>query len=170
MNRDRFCQIMGNFATGVTIVTTMGPEGPVGLTVNSFTSVSLDPPLVLVCIAKSASSFNAITASDTFGINILESGQQGLSNRFAGKSQSKWNGIDYIEGESGAPLLTNCLATLECAMSDIHIAGDHAIVVGRALTAAHQADKGEALLYYRADYARLEQRICLKAVAQQENI
>jgi flavin reductase (DIM6/NTAB) family NADH-FMN oxidoreductase RutF/ADP-ribose pyrophosphatase YjhB (NUDIX family) len=120
------------FVTGVTVVTTVDAEGrPRGMTANSFTSVSLDPPLVLVCIASTAGSFTAFSESRSFAINILAEGQEELANRFASKRPDKFTGLDWSGPTTGAPVLGKSLAWLDCTVHRRSIAGDHMILIGR---------------------------------------
>ena len=146
---------LGCFATGVTIVTAIGKDGlPFGLTANSFTSVSLDPPLLLVCVAHSSSSAEAIKAIDHFAVNVLQIGQQPTSNRFASKGEDRFANTPWSPGETGAPLLTGSLSAFECAREAIHDGGDHFILVGRVLKANFEPRR-DPLLYFRGKYRRL---------------
>ena len=146
---------LGCFATGVTIVTAIGKDGlPFGLTANSFTSVSLDPPLLLVCVAHSSSSAEAIKAVDHFAVNVLQIGQQPTSNRFASKGEDRFANTPWSPGETGAPLLTGSLSAFECAREAIHDGGDHFILVGRVLKANFEPRR-DPLLYFRGKYRRL---------------
>ena len=146
---------LGCFATGVTIVTAMAPDGaPVGLTANSFTSVSLDPPLLLVCIARSAGSAAVLEAASHFAVNVLQMGQQPASNRFAGRGEDRFAATAWEVGESGAPVLTGSLGTFECARHAVHDGGDHLILVGRVVRASFEARR-DPLLYFRGKYRRL---------------
>ena len=146
---------LGCFATGVTIVTAMSPDGaPIGLTANSFTSVSLDPPLLLVCIANSAGSATALREATSFGVNVLQIGQQPASNRFAGKGQDRFAEADWTTGENGVPLLTGSLSAFECTTHAIHDGGDHFILVGHVTRAAFEPRR-DPLLYFRGKYRRL---------------
>jgi flavin reductase (DIM6/NTAB) family NADH-FMN oxidoreductase RutF/dienelactone hydrolase len=146
---------MGCFATGVTIVTAMSPDGePIGLTANSFTSVSLDPPLLLVCIARSAGSLPALAAAEHFAINVLHIGQQPASNRFAKRGEDRFAATLWERGQSGAPLLTGSLAAYECAREALHEAGDHVILIGRVVRARVEPQR-DPLLFFRGKYRRL---------------
>jgi flavin reductase (DIM6/NTAB) family NADH-FMN oxidoreductase RutF len=123
---------LGAFVTGVTVVTTVDAEGrPRGMTANSFTSVSLDPPLVLVCIASTAASFAAFSDFPSFAVNILAEGQEELANRFASKRPDKFSGVDWSVATTGAPVLGETLAWLDCSVHHQINAGDHLIVIGR---------------------------------------
>ncbi|MGV6871863.1 flavin reductase [Pseudochelatococcus sp. B33] len=122
----------GTFVTGVTVITTLEADGtPRGMTANSFTSVSLDPPLLLVCVAKSASSYTAFTAADCFAVNILHEGQVDVSAIFASKSPDKFQSVNHDRVHTGAPVLTDSLTWFDCSLHDSVDAGDHAILIGR---------------------------------------
>lgn len=145
---------LGCFSTGVTIVTAMSPEGPVGLTANSFTSLSLDPPLLLVCIANSAGSAATMHSAEHFAVNILQIGQQPVSNRFAGKGQDRFAETNWRTGEMGAPVIRESLSTFECTREALHDGGDHFILVGRVHKATFDPTR-DPLLYFRGKYRRL---------------
>lgn len=124
-------QVLGSFMTGVTIITTIDADGrPRGLTANSFTSVSLDPPLVLFCVDYRAASYETFQQASGFAIHVLGSEQQELARTFASKSESKFEGLVTDTGVSGAPILRDVHGWLDCELSDVVIAGDHAIVIG----------------------------------------
>ncbi len=152
-----FRRVMGTFATGVTIVTTRSPEGdPYGVTVNSFTSVSLDPPLVLVCLDDQLSGLEAFLESRLFAVNILSEDQRRLSNHFARKGSDRAQGIDKL-GVTGTPILGRALAHLECEVEAVHPGGDHTILVGRVRYAHKNSAPGrEPLLFYRGGYRGLK--------------
>ncbi len=153
----KFRDALGNFATGVTIITTMSDDGePIGLTANSFSSVSLDPPLVLFCLGRESYSFGHFENSEHFVINILGADQQEQSNHFARPSTDKWNDITYDVCDNGCPAFRNALAIFECAKHDVHDAGDHIIIVGRVESFEHKGE-GDPLLYYRGRYAQIAQ-------------
>ncbi len=146
---------LGCFATGVTVVTAMSEDGePAGLTVNSFTSVSLDPPLLLVCISETAGSFDLLKRTSHFAVNVLHIGQQPTSHRFATSEEDRFAGAPWEQGASGAPILTNALATFECARHACHTGGDHIILVG-AVERARFEPQRDPLLYFRGKYRRL---------------
>jgi flavin-dependent trigonelline monooxygenase, reductase component len=122
----------GTFVTGVTVITTRDAEGrPRGMTANSFTSVSLDPPLLLVCIGKGASSYPVFQESGHFAVNLLHDGQVDVSNLFASKSTDKFASVMHDAVHTGAPVLTDCLTWFDCTVHNRVDAGDHAILVGR---------------------------------------
>lgn len=150
-----FRDTLGCFATGICIASTMTADGrPVGLTVNSFTSVSLEPPLVLFCIDNRSESLDVFRSVAGFALAILKSDQQALSNAFAkAPAGNRWDGVDFTLGEGGGPVLTNALATLDCAVHAVYEGGDHSIIVGRVL--AFHNRPGDPLLYYRGGYSAL---------------
>ena len=122
----------GTFVTGVTVITTREADGtPRGMTANSFTSVSLDPPLLLVCVAKSASSYDAFTGAACFAVNILHEGQVDVSTTFASKSPDKFQSVNHDVAHTGAPVLTDSLTWFDCSLRDSIDAGDHAILIGQ---------------------------------------
>lgn len=146
---------MGLFATGVTIVTTYDADGkPIGLTANSFTSVSLNPPLLLVCIAKTAGSLRCFEANERFAINVLQIGQQPASDRFARRGEDRFADTQWEPGEFGSPVLHNSLTNFECKRYDIYEGGDHIILVGEVLKAQFEPRR-DPLLYFRGKYRRL---------------
>lgn len=150
-----FRDALGCFATGVTVVTAMCPDGsPIGLTANSFTSVSLDPPLLLVCIANGAGSAPFLRDAERFAVNVLQIGQQPTSNRFAGKGEDRFGLTPWEVGEYGTPVLTGSLSSFECARDAVHDGGDHFILVGRVLKAIFEPRR-DPLLYFRGKYRKL---------------
>ena len=150
-----FRDALGCFATGVTIITAMDAGGqPIGLTANSFTSVSLDPPLLLVCVANNAGSAAVLRDAERFAVNVLQIGQQPTSNRFAGKGEDRFANTPWEVGEFGTPVLTGSLSSFECARDAVHDGGDHFILVGRVLKAMFEPRR-DPLLYFRGKYRRL---------------
>lgn len=154
-----FRSVCGQFATGVAIATTGSADGERwGLTVNSFSSVSLDPPLVLFSIDKAASSHDAFLSGTTFGINILSAGQRDLSDRFSFiKDEDRFEGVDLVPGTSEEPpLLVGCLGHIVCSVFQAVPGGDHTILIGRVKHIAMSEDKSaKPLLYFGGDYADL---------------
>lgn len=154
LNSDLFRQVMGNFATGITVVTTVDKNRqPYGLTVNSFTSVSLDPLLVLVCLDNRLRGLQAFKDSKHFGVSMLSENQEDLSRMFANKDSERPSSI-YFEGKVGMPLLRNSLAIMECQTVAVYPGGDHMIFLGQVLAAEVLDDKTRALLYFRGKYGR----------------
>jgi flavin reductase (DIM6/NTAB) family NADH-FMN oxidoreductase RutF len=141
----------GHFATGVTVVTTTTAGGArAGITVNSFSSLSLDPPLLLWAIARTANTFEAFRACRGFAVHILHSGQAPLAVRFASTSPDRFADVVTGTGNSGAPLLPDFLARFDCAAHDVLEGGDHLILVGRVLD--HVTRDGDPLVFYRGRF------------------
>jgi flavin reductase (DIM6/NTAB) family NADH-FMN oxidoreductase RutF len=146
---------LGCFATGVTIVTCLDEQGrPVGLTANSFTSVSLDPPLLLVCVHKTASCAEALIGAEHFAVNVLQTGQQPASIRFSTKDEDRFGTTPWSTGETGAPVLMDSLGIFECERHAVHEGGDHHILVGQVIRASFDPNM-DPLLYFRGRYRRL---------------
>lgn len=156
MSRE-FRDALGSFVTGVCIVTCRTAEGePHGVTVNSFSSVSLDPPLVLFSLDRANTSFAHFHRAETFVIHVLSRGQEALSRTFARTDTDRFAGVAFATAANGAPLLPGSLATFECRKHAAYDGGDHEIIVGRVLNhAAGEAE--EALLYFRGRYHALGQ-------------
>jgi len=153
---ESFRRALARFATGVTVVTGTDPDGrPVGVTVNAFSSVSLDPPLVLICLANTTGCLNAFSEGERFAVNILDAGQAALSEAFAGPQEHKFKDRAFDTWDSGCPILPGCLANLECTRVAVHEGGDHFIVVGRVDRLA-TADAGEPLIFYGSGYRRID--------------
>lgn len=150
---NQFKHALSHFASGVTIVTTEHEGTDYGLTVASFASLSLNPPLVLVCINKSSSSHDPIAKSQKFGVSILASDQGDISGRFAARGGDKFAGLDVRRGSTGVPLVGNALATLECRVHEQIIGGDHSIFIGEVVDT--QTREGAPLLYFRAAYREM---------------
>ena len=146
---------LGCFATGVTVVTCLDSAGkPAGLTVNSFTSVSLDPPLLLVCLHKKAASALALIAAGHFAVNVLQTGQRPASITFSTRVEDRFDETPWSCGEAGAPILEQSLCVFECARFAVYDGGDHHILVGRVVKASF--DSGlDPLLFFRGSYRRL---------------
>lgn len=157
MDTRRLREALGRFATGIVVVTARDPDRGelLGMTMNSFNSVSLDPPLVLFSIARSAHSLVAWRRARFYAVNVLEQRQAHLSDRFARALAHKWDGVCHHAGMHGAPLLDGALASFECAAHDTLDGGDHVIFLGRVLQFACR-DDGLPLLYYRGAYAGIE--------------
>ncbi len=141
---------LGRFATGVTVVTAMSADGPLGMTANSFASVSLDPPLVLWSPARKSRRFPAFEAASHFAIHVLGAHQQALAARFAGAGDA-FAGLETVAGEGGAPLIAGCAARFECRHTAGHDGGDHLIMVGEVLRV--ETRDVAPLLFYRGAYA-----------------
>jgi flavin reductase (DIM6/NTAB) family NADH-FMN oxidoreductase RutF len=150
--------VMGHFATGVCVVSTRRGDGsPVGTTVNAVTSVSLDPPLLLVCLAHESETLAAVRWSSRFAVSILAEGQREHSSRFAAKGgQARAREVDFSEHAPGLPCLPGALATVACRVDAMHHAGDHTIVIGEALAMSSGERDDAPLLFFRGSYSRLE--------------
>ena len=144
-------QAVGRFGTGVCVVTAMVKGEPVGMTVNSFTSVSLEPPLVLWNIRNESGLFSAFTNCESFNINILSQEQRELSNRCSGKDKQPLCKNEYSSGSNGQPVISGALTTLECSLWSTKPAGDHEIIIGK-VTALHKGEKHKPLLFYAGQY------------------
>lgn len=159
LGADDFRRVLGHFASGVTVVTTWDSAGqPAGLTASSVASVSLDPPLVLVCVAHTAQSYQALQTHGRFAINILHLDHEQIARRFASSSggSEKFEGTGYRPGVMGLPILKDALAEIECTTIHAYPAGDHTIFVGQVEAADSRGDLGfEPLLYYRGKFHRL---------------
>jgi flavin reductase (DIM6/NTAB) family NADH-FMN oxidoreductase RutF len=159
LGADEFRRVLGHFASGVTVVTTWDAGGhPAGLTASSFTSVSLDPPLILVCVAQTAQSYQALHNHGRFAVNVLHMEHEQVARRFASSSggAEKFEGTAYRQGALGLPVLENALAEIECTTVHAYPAGDHTIFVGQVEAAECRGDTGlEPLLYYRGRFHRL---------------
>ncbi len=151
-----FRRVMGAFATGVTLVTTVDSQGTAyGLTVNSFTSVSLDPMLILVCLDLRLSGLDVFLQAGKFAVNILSEDQQNVSNHFASRGSEREGWFDAV-GKTGVPLLNHSVAHLECRLLETHPAGDHLILIGEVLEAEGGSSEHPPLVFFGGRYRRLE--------------
>jgi flavin reductase (DIM6/NTAB) family NADH-FMN oxidoreductase RutF len=152
-----FRHAIGHFATGVTIITSVGPDGqPVGTTANAVSSLSLDPPLILVCFDQSSQTLEAVQAHGAFAVNVLAAPQQHLSANFARRGlAAAWDGVRHRPGLTGSPRLHGVLATLECTVEHRLPGGDHEIVVGRVRDVETGDAEAAPLLFWRGGYASL---------------
>jgi flavin reductase (DIM6/NTAB) family NADH-FMN oxidoreductase RutF len=147
--------VLGRFPSGVTVVTTKDEDGSdEGMTVSAFSSVSLDPPLVLICIEKTASAYKALTTASGFVVNVLSASQEQIARRFSIIDIDRFEGVGYSRSPNGLAVLDDVLGVIECATFAMHDAGDHTIIVGEVEAA--RAQSGTPLLYYRGGYAQLE--------------
>lgn len=150
-----FRDALGYFATGVTVITSVDHRGElIGLTANSFNSVSLEPPLVLFSLSRNAYSWRAFLSTHYFAVNVLSEHQEALSTRFATSRTDKWTDVDCETWDTGCPILPNCLANFECETRYTYNGGDHVIFVGEVLR-MHANPAGRPLLFYRGKYANL---------------
>lgn len=152
-----FRDALGQFPTGVTIITTVTPAGErLGMTISSFNSLSLDPPLVLFSVLRQANSFAAWQQADRYAINVLNEDQEELSNRFARARGEKWTGQITLKGGTGVPLLPNAVIAFECEAYGRHDGGDHEIFVGRVVELHENlAKRGRPLIFFGGQYRRL---------------
>jgi flavin reductase (DIM6/NTAB) family NADH-FMN oxidoreductase RutF len=151
-----FRQVLARFATGVVVVTATTPDGPAGLTCQSFSSLSLDPPLVLLSTSRSSKTWPRIEATGRFAVNVLGEDQVALSDRFAVSGGDKFASVGWRPGALGNPLLDGAIAHIECDVHAVHDGGDHVIVLGRvrALEAPGLEDRSP-LIYFRSSYRSL---------------
>jgi flavin reductase (DIM6/NTAB) family NADH-FMN oxidoreductase RutF len=150
-----FRRACGRFPKGVAIAGAVDAEGtPHGLTVSSFTSVSLSPPLVLICLGHEVTSIDVFREASHFGISLLREDQCEISERFARKGEDRFDGLEWRRGETGVPLLEGALATMECAVRQRIAAGDHDIFVGEMVRA--EVGDGTPLVHFGGAYRRLE--------------
>lgn len=153
-----FRRACGQFLTGVTIVTVRASDGtPMGLTANSFTSVSLNPPLVLVCVDKGIGSYTAFRVGGTYAVHILGEDQADLSTRFASKGADKFGGLEWTEGLGGAPILPDYLTCMECRVVHAYEGGDHSILVGQVEWFTVRDQQRPPLGFFRGRYATMAQ-------------
>jgi 4-hydroxyphenylacetate 3-hydroxylase, reductase component len=150
---EEFRRACGRFATGVTVASCLDAQGtPHGLTVSSFTSVSLDPPLVLICLGHAVTVIDIFRAATHFGISVLLEGQRAIAERFARKGHDRFNGLPWRRGETGAPLLEGVLAQIECQTEQRFTSGDHDIFVAKMVHA--RVAEGEPLIYFASRYRK----------------
>lgn len=147
-----FRTVLGHFPTGVTVVTATNEGHPVGLAIGSFTSVSLDPPLVAFCPDKRSSSWPHIEAAGAFCVNILADDQVDVCNAFAGKSDDKFSEVTWDLTHLGSPRIQGCLAWIDCSVEAVHDGGDHFIVIGRVNELDVERSDAGPLVFYRGDY------------------
>ena len=159
----RFKSALAAFPSGVVVATMRDADGTLaGSAASSFSSLSLAPPLVLVCLARTARSHARFLAADRFAINILRPEQEPVAMRFASKAEDKFTGLDYAEDRRGVPVLAGNAATLVCATENTFPGGDHTILVGRVLEAQSADDTGGPMVYYRRRFWNLAERAALQ--------
>lgn len=146
-----FRTVLGHFPTGVTVVTALGPEGPAGLAVGSFASVSLEPPLVMFCPGNQSASWPVIRESGAFCANVLSDRQRDICNTFAGKSDDKFAGLSWTAKATGSPVLAEAQAWIDCEIAEAVEAGDHWVVLG-AVRALEADSEKTPLLFYKGGY------------------
>jgi flavin reductase (DIM6/NTAB) family NADH-FMN oxidoreductase RutF len=151
-----FRQVLGHFPTGVTAVTAIGPAGaPVGFSVSSFFSVSLEPALVGFCAGKESSAWPAIRAAGAFCVNVLAEDQESVSRQLATRSADRFDGLDWSAAPTGSPRLAGVLAWIDCDIDAVHDAGDHEICVGRVRDLGVERE-GAPLVFFRSGYGRFQ--------------
>src|SRR5215469_15904167 len=148
---ERFRQVLGHFATGVTVITGTHEGEPVGFACQAFAALSLEPPLVLFCPAKLSGTWPRIARTGELGVNVLASGQRELARRFGVTSPDKFEGVAWSAAANGATILHGVLAWASCSVETVHEAGDHFIVVGR-VTELGECVSGEPVLFYRGRF------------------
>jgi flavin reductase (DIM6/NTAB) family NADH-FMN oxidoreductase RutF len=154
IEKAEFRRALGHFAAGVTVVTSKFDSGDMaGITVTAFSSLSLEPPLVLVCIDKRARIHDRLARGGNFAVNMLSADQEVVSRRFASSDPDPFREIGYVEGPSGAPLIHDAIAAIECRIVELLPGGDHTIVVGEVESATVR--EGKPLLYFRGGYGQL---------------
>jgi flavin reductase (DIM6/NTAB) family NADH-FMN oxidoreductase RutF len=156
-------RILCHFLSGVAIVTGRGEDGPAGLAVNSFTAVSLDPPLVAFFPAIRSTSWPRIRAAGRFCVNILGHDQEEVCRRFAMSGADKFAGLSWSPSPSGSPLLEGCVAWIDCSLESEHPAGDHTLALGRVLSLAAAPDADHPLAFYRGAYGRFHPAVTTEA-------
>jgi flavin reductase (DIM6/NTAB) family NADH-FMN oxidoreductase RutF len=150
----RFREVLGHFATGITIVTATDEGEPVGFSCQSFAALSLDPPMVILAPAKSSTSWPRIARAGAFCVNILGEHQEAVCRAFAVSGGNKFDGVDWTPGVTGSPLIEGSLATVECTLGAIYEGGDHELVTGHVVDM--EIGKGSPLIFYRSGFGRFE--------------
>lgn len=154
VSNEEFRLACGRFATGVAVAAVRDEAGvPHGLTISSFTSVSLDPPLVLICVGHAVTNIEEFRHSRIFGLSFLREDQRALSEHFARKGHDKFNGVSWHAGRSGVPLITDALGSIECVVYQRFTSGDHDIFVGEVVHV--EVTEGSPLIYYASNYRKL---------------
>ena len=153
VSKDDFRKGLSRFASGVTVVTCKAESGNLGLTVSAFSSLSLEPPLVLICVHACSSVHDELKEGKCFAVNILAEDQEPISRLFASKNADRFGGISYQEGQTGAPLINGALAFVECRIVNAYPGGDHTILVGQV--EASGISERKPLLYFCGGYSHL---------------
>ncbi len=150
-----FRRVLGHFPTGVTVVTAPTDDGPAGMAIGSFASVSLDPPLVMFCPGRESATWAKMSAADRFCVNVLGDDQADVCGVFAGRAEDKFAGIEWSTRITGSPVIDGSVAWIDCELHAVHDGGDHHIVVGLVRGLATEHDNGP-LLFFRGGYGRFE--------------
>jgi flavin reductase (DIM6/NTAB) family NADH-FMN oxidoreductase RutF len=151
---EEFRDALGAYATGVTVVTAIGPNGPSGATANAVTSLSLDPPMMLACLDRGSRTLTSVRAQGRFGVNALAAGQEELARRFSGKDPEpeQWSGVEWAEADE-LPRITGALMWVACELRDLIDGGDHLVLTGNVIAA--ESGAGQPLLFHRGAYRDL---------------
>ena len=152
LDQARFREVLGHFATGITIVTAVEDNKPVGFSCQAFAALSLDPPMVILAPARSSTSWPRIAQAGAFCVNILAEDQEAVCRAFAVPGGDKFDGVAWTPGITGAPLITGSLAMVECTLGSIHDGGDHELVTGYVV--GLEISDGAPLLFYRGGFGR----------------
>jgi 3-hydroxy-9,10-secoandrosta-1,3,5(10)-triene-9,17-dione monooxygenase reductase component len=155
VDEQAFRAVLGHFCTGITVVTSMDGDGPVGFACQSFSSLSLSPPLVLFCPGRTGSSWARIRRAGHFCVNVLAEDQREVSAVFGRPGTDRFAGLDWTPSPNGAPVLAGILTWVDCVIETVHEAGDHDVVIGRVTELGPQAE-GRPLLFYRGSYTVTE--------------
>lgn len=156
LEQARFREVLGHFASGVTVVTTASPDGPRGFTCQAFAALSLEPALVVFAPSRSSATWAHISEAGTFCVNVLGEHQKPLARAFATKGADKFAGVGWTPGVTGAPIIADVLAWLECRLVESHKGGDHLLVVGEVVSLGADTQRGEPLVFYRGGFGRFE--------------
>ena len=151
----KYRQVLGHFPTGVTVITAATADGPVGMAIGSFASLSLDPPQVLFCAGKTSSSWPKVRSAGSFCVNLLADDQEDVSRVFASKAEDKFSEIGWRRSGNGSPLLAGVLGYIDCTIENVVESGDHDIVIG-AVTDLDVLHEGGPLLFFRGGYGRFQ--------------
>lgn len=155
ISTDEFRTALSRFPSGVTVVTTKDADGTFhGITVSAFCSVSLEPPLILICVEKTTGSHFALERSEAFVVNVLSVSQAGLSERFASMLPDKFDNVKFRPGIDGIPVLTGCIVNMDCRLTNSYDGGDHTIFVGEVEKS--QVHDGDPLVYFRSEYRAVD--------------
>jgi 3-hydroxy-9,10-secoandrosta-1,3,5(10)-triene-9,17-dione monooxygenase reductase component len=158
VEQQQFRHVMGHFVTGVTVITTIVDEQPIGMTAQSFVSLSLDPPLVMFCPTRNSFTWEQIESQGMLCINVLSRSQEEVSRRFASRAEERFDGIDWTPAPvSGSPLLSAVHAWIDCELENVYAGGDHLIAVCRVLALAAPAESGVPLVFYLGKYGEVTQ-------------
>ena len=155
VDSSEFRRVLGHFPTGVTVVTAPTGEGPVGMAIGSFASVSLDPPLVMFCPGKESATWTKMSGTDRFCVNVLGEDQTDVCGVFASKSEDKFADVEWSTRITGSPVISGSIAWIDCEVHAIHDGGDHHIVVGLVKALSTENDNGP-LLFFSGGYGRFE--------------